>query len=62
MAKKSPKGFAILAIVVVLLIGAGIGGYFAYKYFNPTVDFKLKGGKQVSVALDATYKEKGVTA
>ena len=62
MAKKNPKGFAILAIVVVLLIGAGIGGYFAYKYFNPTVDFKLKGGKQVSVALDATYKEKGVTA
>ena len=62
MAKKNPKGFAILAIVVVLLIGAGIGAYFAYKYFNPDVDFKLKGGKQVSVALDATYKEKGATA
>ena len=62
MAKKNPKGFAILVVVVILLIGAGIGGYFAYKYFNPTVDFKLKGGKQVSVALDATYKEKGVTA
>ena len=62
MAKKNPKGFAVLAIIVVLLIGAGIGGYFAYKYFNPDVDFKLKGGKQVSVALDATYKEKGVTA
>ena len=62
MAKKNPKGFAVLAIIVVLLIGVGIGGYFAYKYFNPDVDFKLKGGKQVSVALDATYKEKGVTA
>ena len=62
MAKKNPRGFAILAIVVVLLIGAGIGGYFAYRYFNPAVDFKLKGGKQVSVALDSTYKEKGVTA
>ena len=58
MAKKNPKGFAILAIVVILLIGAGIGGYFAYRYVNPTVDFKLKGGKQVSVALDSTYKEK----
>ena len=62
MAKKNPKGFAVLAIVVVLLIGAGIGGYYVYKYFNPDVVFKLKGGKQVSVALDATYKEKGVTA
>ena len=62
MAKKNPRGFAILAIVVILLIGAGIGGYFAYKYFNPDVAFALKGGKQVSVALNSTYKEKGVTA
>ena len=37
MAKKNPKGFAVLAIIVVLLIGAGIGGYFAYKYFNPII-------------------------
>ena len=62
MAKKNPKGFAVLVIVAILLVGAGIGGYIADRYFNPTVDFKLKGGKQVSVALDATYKEKGVTA
>ena len=62
MAKKNPKGFAILVIVAILLVGAGIGGYFAYKYFNPDVVFALKGGKQVSVAIDATYKEKGVTA
>ena len=62
MAKKNPKGFAVLVIVAILLVGAGIGGYFAYKYFNPTVNFKLVGSEQVSVALDSTYKEKGIVA
>ena len=62
MAKSNPKVFAILVIVVILLVGAGIGGYFAYKYFNPDIVFALKGGKQVSVGLETTYKEKGVTA
>ena len=62
MAKKNPAGFAVLIIVAILLVGAGIGGYFAYRYFNPSVDFKLVGSKQVSVALDATYKEKGIVA
>ena len=62
MAKSNPKVFAILVIVVILLVGAGIGGYFAYKYFNPDIVFALKGGKQISVGLESTYKEKGVTA
>ena len=61
-AKKNPKGFAVLVIVAILLVGAGIGGYFAYRYFNPTVSFKLVGSKNTSVALDSTYKEKGVKA
>ena len=32
MAKNNPKGFAIVLIVVILLVGLGIGGYFGYKY------------------------------
>ena len=62
MAKKNPKGFAALVIVLVLLVALGVGGYFAYRYFYPTVDFKLIGSKQSSVALNATYKEKGAKA
>ena len=30
MAKKNPKGFLIVLIIVVLVVGLGIGGYFLY--------------------------------
>ena len=33
MAKQNPKGFLIAVLVVVLLVGLGVGGYFGYKYF-----------------------------
>lgn len=62
MAKKNPKGFAILAVVLIILIALGVGGYFAYKYFFPTIEFKLNGSKETSVVLNSTYKEKGCTA
>ena len=32
MAKNNPKGFVILVIILVLLVGLGVGGYFGYKY------------------------------
>ena len=62
LAKKNPKAFIAIVIVAVLLVGIGIGGYFAYKYFNPTVDFRLNGKEKVSIAIDSTYKEKGYVA
>ena len=62
MAKKNPKGFAALVIVLVILVALGVGGYFAWRYFNPDVHFALNGAKQTSVALNATYKEKGAKA
>ena len=62
MAKNNPKGFAIIVAIAVLLVGLGIGGYFAYKFFFPTYAFELRGSKTVSVALNATYKDKGVVA
>ena len=62
MAKKNPKGFAILIVVLIVLIALGVGGYFAYTYFFPKVEFKLNGNKETSVALNSTYKEKGATA
>ena len=33
MAKNNPKGFMIALLVVFLLVGLGVGGYFGYKYF-----------------------------
>ena len=33
MAKNNPKGFIVLVIILVLLVGLGVGGYFGYKYF-----------------------------
>ena len=33
MAKQNPKGFFIAVLVVILLVGLGVGGYFGYKYF-----------------------------
>lgn len=62
MAKKNPKGFAILIVILIILVALGVGGYFAYTYFFPKVDFRLNGNKQTSVALNSTYKEKGATA
>ena len=32
MAKNNPKGFVVLVIILVLLVGLGVGGYFGYKY------------------------------
>ncbi len=62
MAKKNPKGFAILLVIVLVLVAAGVAGYFIYRNFNPDVVFALKGGKEVSVALNSAYVDKGVTA
>ena len=62
MAKKNPKVFVALVIIAIIVLGIGIGGYFAYRYFNPEVHFALKGKNKVSVALDTTYKDKGVVA
>ncbi len=62
MAKKNPKGFAALVIVLVILVALGVGGYFAWRYFNPDVHFKLVGSANTSVALNSTYKEKGAKA
>ena len=62
LAKKNPKAFAALVVVLVILVAVGIGGYFAYRYFYPTVSFKLVGSKQTSVAIGGVYKEKGAQA
>ena len=62
MAKKNPKGFAILVVVLIILVALGVGGYFAYRYFFPTIEFKLNGSKETSISLNSTYKEKGCTA
>ena len=62
MAKKNPKGFVALVLVLVLLVGLGIGGYFAYTYFFPTVEFALVGKEEIKVGQDSTYVEKGVIA
>ena len=62
MAKKNPKGFIALVLVLVLLVGLGIGGYFLYRYFVPKVEFELVGKSEINVALNSTYSEKGATA
>lgn len=63
MAKKNPKAFIILVLVVVLLVGLGIGGYFVYTNFiNPPHEFSLVGGNVESIGLNTEYKEKGVKA
>ena len=62
MAKKNPKGFIALVIILIVLVALGVGGFFAYRYFVPSVDFKLIGKENTNVALDSTYKEKGVVA
>lgn len=63
MAKKNPKAFIILVLVVVLLVGLGIGGYFVYTNFiNPPHEFSLVGGNVESIGLNSEYVEKGVKA
>ena len=62
MAKKNPKGFAALVIIIIILVALGVAGFFAYRYFNPDVHFALNGSKEVSVSLNSTYKEKGAHA
>ena len=62
MAKKNPKGFIALILVLILLVGLGIGGYFVFINFFPRVDFELVGKSEINVALNSTYTEKGATA
>lgn len=63
MAKKNPKAFVILVLVVFLLVGLGIGGYFVYTNFiNPAREFSLVGGNVESIGLNTEYVEKGVKA
>lgn len=63
MAKKNPKAFVVLVLVVFLLVGLGIGGYFVYTNFiNPAREFSLIGGNVESIGLNTEYKEKGVKA
>ena len=61
-AKKNPKIIVVLLIVFVVLAGAAVGGYFAYRYFNPKVVFKCIGGSKTYVGLNTEYKEKGIQA
>lgn len=62
LAKKSPALFAFAVVGIVLLAGAAIGGYFAYKYFYPDVRFEINGAEETKVGLGATYNDKGVIA
>ena len=63
MAKKNPKAFVVLVLVVFLLVGLGIGGYFVYTNFiNPAREFSLVGGNVESIGLNTEYVEKGVKA
>ena len=43
MAKKNPKGFIALVIILVLLVGLGAAGYFVYINMFPKVVFTLVG-------------------
>ena len=62
MAKKNPKGFIALVIILVLLVGLGAAGYFVYINMFPKVVFALVGKEQVNVGVGAKYKEQGVKA
>ena len=59
MAKKNPGGFAIVILLVIIVAAAGIGGYFVYKHFNPTVNFTLKGKEKTTVAIGSEYQDSG---
>ena len=41
MAKKNPKGFAILVLVTLVVVGLGVGGYFLYQHFRPKRDSQV---------------------
>ena len=62
MARKNPGGFAAVVIILIVLLAVGVGGFFAYRYFNPNVNFALNGNKDTNVAIGSIYEEKGVTA
>ena len=62
LAKKNPALFAFAVFGIVLLAGAAIGGYFAYRYFVPEVRFEINGAEETKVGLGATYNDKGVVA
>lgn len=62
VAKKDPKILIIVLVVVLVLAGIGVGGYFLYKYLNPSMQFKLNGSARTYVALHGEYKEKGAIA
>ena len=62
MAKKNPKGFIALVIILVLLVGLGAAGYFVYLNMFPKVVFALVGKDKVNVGVGAKYKEQGVKA
>ena len=52
MAKKNPKGFVILVIILIAIIGLGVAGYFVYnRYFKKPVED--------SEALDIHFLELG---
>ena len=63
MAKKNPKGFIALLVVLFLVIAGGIGAFAVYYFFfRVDVTFELIGNKEEKVALNTPYVEKGVTA
>ena len=63
MAKKNPKGFIALLVVLFLVIAGGIGAFAVYYFFfRVDVNFELIGNKEEKVALNTPYVEKGVTA
>ena len=61
-AKNNPAAVIVIIIVAILLAGLGIGGYLAYKHFNPDYTFKLNGTETTYVSKNSSYEEKGAVA
>ena len=66
MAKNNPKGFIISLVVVALLVGLGVGGYFGYKYFieprmaNHTSQKSIRSHYEGNAgAIDINFRELG---
>ena len=66
LAKKSPAGFAVVVIIAILVIGLGIGGYFAYKYVleprlngNETTSSQRSHYEGDATAIDINFLELG---